>query len=104
MYISIDMYSIITDTLMHYYCILVNCQLVFWHFIFSSKSKLDNGYDRKNTSRNILKLFYSREVILKGCQWLVLMKANKSKFSSKQIVSQVTARNVIVCLPLSFIV
>ena len=35
----------------------------------------------ENSSRNILKTFYSWEVTLKGCQWLVLMKANKMKFS-----------------------
>ena len=43
-YISVDLYNIITDTLIHsYYCILVNSQLVFCHFLFSSKSKIDYG-------------------------------------------------------------
>ena len=81
MYISIAMYITITDTLIHSdYCILINSQLVFCHFVFSSKSKIDYGWDRKNSSRNILKFFFSWEVILKGCQWLALMKANKRKF------------------------
>ena len=44
MYIPIDMYNIIADALIHsYYCILVNTQLVFYHFAFSSNSKIDYG-------------------------------------------------------------
>ena len=44
MYIPINTYNIITDTLIHsYYCILVNTQLVFYNFVFSSKSKIDYG-------------------------------------------------------------
>ena len=71
---------IITDILIHsYYCILVKSKLVFCHFVFSSKSKIDYWWDTKNSSRNILKIFYSPEVILKGCQWLILMKASKRK-------------------------
>ena len=41
MYISTDIYNVITDIFIHsYYCILVNSQLVFCHFAFSSKSKI----------------------------------------------------------------
>ena len=41
MYISTDIYNVITDIFIHsYYCILVNSQLVFCHFVFSSKSKI----------------------------------------------------------------
>ena len=44
MYMSTGTYNIITDTLIHsYYCILVNKEPAFCHFVFSSKSRLCVG-------------------------------------------------------------
>ena len=40
----VNIFNIITDTMIHsYYDILGNSQLIFCHFVFSSKSKTDYG-------------------------------------------------------------